>query len=137
MVSRKSSGSIADILSVGFCILAMAIMVMACLNSIELINTKAEIGQVARKYILRMETVGYLTPEDCGELQRELAELGVGSIDLQGTTMQQVSYGNGITLDISGIIYGQETKTENGLLETVFLRKAYPFREVRASTAKN
>lgn len=136
-MNKKSSGSILDVLSVGICILAISIMMMAYLNSIELVNSKAEISQLARKYILNMETVGYLTPEKCQDLKQDLVQLGVGKVDLSGTTLQEVSYGNAIVLSIQGVIYGQEMQNKKGLLGMVFLKKEYPFQELRMSTAKH
>lgn len=136
-MNKKSEGSVLDVLSAGICILAISIMMMAYLNSMELVNSKAEISQLARKYILSMETVGYLTPEKKQDLEQDLTRLGIGKINLSGTTLQEVSYGNAIILSISGVIYGQEIQTKKGLLGTMFLKKEYPFQELRMSTAKH
>lgn len=136
MIEEKSSGSIVDVMSAGICILAMSILMMSYLNSMELMNTKAEICQLARRYILRMETVGYLTASEKDSLQQELQILGVQNIDFTGTTMLEVPYGSGITLCIQGTLHGQETVTGEGLFGTVFQRREYDFRELRQSTAK-
>ena len=83
-------------------------------------SPKTEISQLARKYILRMETVGYLTTEDNTSLCQELSAAGVTEINLSGTTQSEVSYGVPITLQISGKLKGE-----------------YLFEEKRTSTAKN
>lgn len=110
----------ADLLSAGLCILAMTVVMLSYMDNVSLLHQKAEVGQVARKYILRMETVGYLTPSDRTALQQELTSLGVTEIDLEGTTLHEMSYGSPITLEIGGKLKGE-----------------YAFEEKRVSTAKN
>lgn len=137
ILKRKRRGSVIDVLSVGICILAMSIIMMAYLNSLYLVNTKAEVSQTARKYILRMETVGCLTAGDRSQLLRELSEIGVKDVDLTGTTVTAVDYGSPIVLSIKGNMQGKEMSADKGLFATVFLDKLFSFQEVRASTAKN
>lgn len=110
----------ADLLSAGLCILGMTVVMLSYMDNVSLIHQKTEVGQVARKYILRMETVGYLTASDETALQQELTSLGVTEIDLEGTTLHEMSYGSPITLEISGKLKGE-----------------YAFEEKRVSTAKN
>lgn len=110
----------ADLLSAGLCILGMTVVMLSYMENVSLIHQKTEVGQVARKYILRMETVGYLTASDETALQQELTSLGVTEIDLDGTTLHEMSYGSPITLEISGKLKGE-----------------YAFEEKRVSTAKN
>lgn len=110
----------ADLLSAGLCILGMTVVMLSYMDNVSLIHQKTEVSQVARKYILRMETVGYLTASDETALQQELTSLGVTEIDLEGTTLHEMSYGSPITLEISGKLKGE-----------------YAFEEKRVSTAKN
>lgn len=118
--SNWQEGNIGDLLSVGLCILAMISVTMAFMECAGLVNKKTAISQTAREYILRMETVGYLTTAEEGELVRELMSYGVSEIDLTGTTREQVGYGSEIVLQISGKI-----------------GKDYLVEEKRVSTAKN
>ncbi len=104
----------------GICILAMTVVMLSYMESVELIHQKTEIGQLARKYILRMETVGYLTSADRTALCQELNGMGVTEINLEGTTLHEVNYGTQIILQINGKLEGK-----------------YVFEEKRASTAKN
>jgi len=134
---RKESGSIMDLLSVGIFILAMSVIMMAYLNNLHLMQQKAEISQLARKYILRMETTGYLTGSDRTGLLQELHGLGATQVDFSGSTLNEVGYGNAVILSIQGNISGKETITQQGLLKVVFGDAAYPFTELRMSTAKN
>lgn len=118
MKCRK--GSIGDLMTSGLCLLAMTVVMLTYLNSAVLIRQKTEISQIARKYILRMETVGMLTEEDRIALCRELEEAGATGIRLDGTTLWQVNYGEPIILEIGGR-----------------LNNKYEFTEKRVSTAKH
>ncbi len=113
-------GSIGDLLSVGLCILAMIAVMTSFMDCMALIGRKTAAGQIARNYILRMETVGYLTQADEERLREELTRNGITDIELTGTTKEQTVYGTQITLRIRGKIGG-----------------SYDFEELRESTAKN
>lgn len=130
-------GSVMNVLAVCICVLTMTIVMLAFIGSIGLMNSKASISQIARKYILKMETVGYLTGNDCVELSAELTKLGAVDLDFTGTTMNQVEYGSPILLVIRGKISGQSVSADGGLLQTVFGNGFYEFEERRMSTAKN
>lgn len=134
---RCHRGTVADVIAVAICVLAMTVLMMSYLGSMQLLDTKARISQAARKYILRMETVGYLTQNDLLQLSGELTQLGATELDFTGSTMSQVDYGSPILLVIRGKIAGQSIVTEGGLLHTVFGTAEYEFEEKRMSTAKN
>ncbi len=104
----------------GICILAMTVVMLSYMKNVSLLQQKTEVGQLARKYILRMETVGYLQPDDKNALWQELDTMGVTEINLEGTTMHVAAYGSPITLCICGKLEGN-----------------YAFEEKRVSTAKN
>lgn len=116
----KEKGSIGDMVSTGICILAMTTLMFSYMGNISLIMQKMEISQIARKYILRMETVGMLTDEDRAELCVELAAAGVTELRLDGTTFAQAGYGEPIVLQLQGS-----------------LKEDYDFTERRVSTAKH
>jgi len=115
----RQEGSIGDLLSVGLCILAMVAVMTAFMDCVSLVNKKTMVGQTARNYVLRMETVGYLTAEDELALRNALAEQGIEDVSLEGTTREEVDYGAEITLRISGKIGG------------------HAFEEKKVSTAKH
>lgn len=117
---KQEKGSIGDVLSAGICMLAMTALMLSYMDNVWLIHRKTEVSQIARQYILRMETVGYLTEEDRIRLSRELDGAGVTQFELSGTTMSPVTYGDIITLEIRGRLEGE-----------------YDFEEKRISTAKN
>lgn len=116
---RKEAGSVGDLISAALCMLAMTILLNHYLECVRLIQQKMEISQVARKYILQMETVGSLPEEARQRLCDELEEIGVEHLQLVGTTTGQVSYGEEIVLQIQGE-----------------LADGYVFTERKVSTAK-
>lgn len=117
--ANGQKGSIGDLLSVGLCILAMVAITHAFMGCVALVNKKTAVSQTARNYILRMETVGYLTAADEERLRRDLEVAGITDLALEGTTREPSSYGTEITLRIAGRIGGQA------------------FEEKRVSTAKH
>ena len=119
MISGQE-GSIGDLLSVGICILAMVTVMSYFLDCVRLVNEKTEVGQMARTYVLRMETVGYLTDEDEALLRKELETRNIQDICLDGTTKRPVGYGAEIRLKITGKVDGK-----------------YEVEETRVSTAKH
>ncbi len=116
---KKEAGSIGEFMAAGISLLALTAILAAYLNSVQIINEKSEIDQIARKYILRMETVGTLTGADQILLVRELEEAGASEISLEGTTFERAGYGEAIVLEIRGKLRGR-----------------YEFQEKRVSTAK-
>ena len=108
-----------NIMITGICMLAMAFLMMKFLDEMKLIQQKAEVSQLARRYILCMETTGGLLEEDREALERELSGLNVTEIDLSGTTFGPSGYGAKIILQIKGKLGG-----------------IYEFKEKKVSTAK-
>lgn len=104
----------------GIFVLCMVVVMLSFLDNMKLIQQKAEVDQLARRYILRMETVGGLLTEDREQLVAELNALGVSAVDLSGTTMEEAEYGSTIELRISGLLGGR-----------------YEIEETRVSTAKH
>lgn len=120
MRMSRRQGNVGNLMITGICILAMVTVMLAYVNNVSLLQQKDAVGQLARKYILRMEVIGYLTAEDGALLTEELEELGVEEIDYDTTTRTPVTYGETIVLEIRGKLEGK-----------------YDFTEKRISTAKN
>lgn len=99
--------------------LSMAVLMMTFLDEMQLLQQKSEVRQLARHFLLRMETTGGLLEEDRQELERELAGLGVTEVDLSGTSLGLSGYGAKIVLRIQGKLGGTNA-----------------FEERRVSTAK-
>ena len=83
-------------------LVVVLIMIVATMGYMENYDIRDNIDVVAREYILRMETQGYLTPEAKQQLIDALMEVGVTDISLEGTTEAEVEYGEQILLCISG-----------------------------------
>lgn len=116
---KREPGSVGDFMAACICMLMMSALLFSYMDSIRLIDRKTEINQIARKYILKMETVGMLTDPDKSALLEELAAAGASEVRLDGTTVHRVGYGSAIVLHISGK-----------------LGETYEFDEERVSTAK-
>lgn len=125
-----------DLVTIGITVLAMSIVVMVYLECSGLMMKKLEVSQVSRKYILKMETEGYLSGENKNNLLQELRAMGVLEPDLTGTTLQPVAYGDTILLKIKGKIVTRTIKEEE-LWNGGFGSSQISVEEVRMSTAKN
>lgn len=66
------------------------------------VQTQNRIERTYRKYLLKMETEGYLTSAESGALIAELTALGVKNIDLSGSSLSPVGYGQEVVLHIVG-----------------------------------
>ena len=77
------------------------------------INRSNDIQQVARTYLLQMETDGYLTEEIKGLLLNDLAALDMVNIDLTGTSFTDVGYGNQVRLVIRGKVNLKDIKFQS------------------------
>ena len=82
---KKEAGNVGEILTMGLCILALTAVMISYMENVQLIAKKAEVGQLARCYLLKMETVGYLAAQT--QLTAELEKLGITGIDYEGSTL--------------------------------------------------
>ena len=136
-MARKREGSALDFLSVCICILAMYIVVTAYFYCSDLLLRKGQVSQVARCYILKMETVGCLTEGDKNRMLAELQSIGLQGIDLTGSTMNPVEYGDSVILHIRGKIQGKMWGENHDLFQSIFTVREVPVEEMRMSTAKH
>lgn len=117
---KKENGTVADLMAAGLCMLAMMVVVFSYMGNMRMIDQREQVSQIARKYILRMETLGVLSDADRTALTAELELVGVTDLRLDGTTLVPVMYGEPVAL----IIYGK-------------LGGGYEFEEKKVSTAKH
>ena len=68
----------------------------------EMIRDREKINQIARAYLLEMETLGYLPNDEKLQLQNSLEECGLMDISFAGTTLSAAEYGDMIRLVVSG-----------------------------------
>ena len=90
---KKEKGTVADLMAAGLCMLAMTVVILSYMGNVGLIRQKEQVSQIARKYILIMETQGALTDSDRTALVMELELVGVTDLQLDGTTVAPVGYG--------------------------------------------
>ncbi len=133
----KQEGSVLDFLSVCICILAMSIVVTAYFHCSDLLLRKGQVSQVARCYILKMETLGCLTENDKNQMLAELQSIGLQGIDLTGSTINPVEYGDSVILHIRGKIQGRIWGENHDLFRSIFTAREVPVEEMRMSTAKH
>lgn len=133
----KQEGSVLDFLSVCICILAMSIVLTVYLSCADLLSRKGQISQVARCYMLKMETVGCLTDGDRNAMLAELRTIGLQGIDLAGSTAAPVEYGDTITLQIRGILRSRMWGEDHDMFQTIFTVREIPVEEICMSTAKH
>lgn len=133
----KQEGSVLDFLSVCICILAMSIVLMAYLSCTDLLSRKGQISQVARCYMLKMETVGCLTEGDRSAMLAELQTIGLQGIDLAGSTVAPVEYGDTIILQIRGKLQSRLWREDHDMFRSVFTVQEIPVEEICMSTAKH
>lgn len=119
-IGRKEDGNIGDFLGAMLILLAMTVVMLSYMDVVGLVQDKMEINQLARRYILEMETVGCLDGAQEASLRENLERLGVTEVDLEGTTLMPAEYSEPIAIEIRGKIKG-----------------VYEFQEKRVSTSKN
>jgi hypothetical protein len=118
-------------------LLAISIMMMAFMGSMALLEKKTQISQVTRKVMLEMETTGYLSGAEKTIFMGDLAALGLTQIDLGGSTVSEVGYGNPITLSVKGMVLGRDLHLDGGVLGALWEEQEYVLQEKLVSTAKN
>ena len=124
-----------------FLVLIITVVVVSMLavqfvGYIKVMDIKDEISLTMRKYIIRMETTGYLADDDKKSMLEELNEIGVTGVDFSGTTMHEVEYGNIIDLHITGKL---KVKTYNFLavFKGEWKNEVINIDEISSSTSQN
>lgn len=136
MKLKKKKGSVARFGIPLFSVVMVGLLSVMFANWSNNLNKKSQIDTIARAYLLRMEAEGYLNNADEGELNRELQALGVSSINLVGTTRNEVRYGEKITLSISGVIDLPDYNITN-LFKIEKTANLVNFKVTKSSTAKH
>lgn len=130
LLTRKKRGN-GDLICSLFVLLAMTVVVLFFIGSIGHVVIRTQIDQVARKYILRMETAGCLTSSDKTALLADLKNIPAvkqlgDSVDIEivSPTVDKIDkpqgYGNEVTLTIKcpamvmAYIPAHDTTVDNG-----------------------
>lgn len=102
MLKKKDKGMLEHFLPALVVIVLMSVLWVASMVQASNLDRSAQLQQVARKYMLRMETDGYLTEANKSQLLTELRALDMSEINLNGTSFSDVGYGNEVYLVIQG-----------------------------------
>lgn len=135
-MEEKKCGSIFNILPVFLGIIAITILSLMYLHFVRDMDKREQAEQIARQYMLEMESTGYMTEEAQEGLISRLHDIGINNINLSGTTMEDAGYGNEITLVINA--KAPVTKFEiSEFLQPVISDGETDYHFVIKSTAKN
>lgn len=111
------------------------VLILMNTSSTKTMLTKQKVDIIARQYILKMETDGYLMQNEEDNLIKELNKIGLENISLDGTTKNNVGYGKEINLNISGYLKTEELKVYNLTLDKK--EKFIPIHVEEVSTSKS
>lgn len=117
-------------------IVALAVMLVFFTGWMANLSARDHVYQLSRRYILQMETEGFLNSTLESSLRADLADAGMSNISLSGTTTSEVEYGNVIFLRITGDLDINSYST-TGFLRLVRNDATIPLNIELASTAKN
>lgn len=89
------------------CVVVVCVFTLLFISWIASIEHRQNLNQICRKYILQMESTGYLTAEQQANLITELKNAGMVTVDTHwnepnGTTGKQVNYGEEVNLKVTG-----------------------------------
>ena len=104
MFKRKDKGILDQFLPAIVVIVLLAVLWTGSMISAANIDRSSDIQQVARAYLLKMEVDGCLTSANRALLIAELEALDMEQIDLTGTNLTDVGYGNQVRLVIRGVV---------------------------------
>ena len=102
----------------------------------EVLRIREQMNQIARAYLLEMESVGYLENANIAALRNELEQEGLKDIDFSGTTITPAGYGDNIQLVIEGNL-NVDLKVAVPLLYEASKGWAIPIQIRLLSTAKH
>lgn len=134
---KKDQGNMMSIFPAIFTIIAVAIMLVFYVGWMANVTKKDEVRQIGREYILAMETEGRLTSTMETSLRTELASKGLKNINLSGTTMTDVGYGNEIFLCVRGDLEVDRYTTATNSFQLLQNTGTIPISFMLESTAKH
>ena len=131
----KKKKAFSDFIVCIITLLTMLLMLRYALSLYQTMDNGRKKESIAREYILAMESKGYLTAADQALLVEDLKDLGVTNINLQGTTITPVGYGQTVVLSVTGKI--KSDKITGMQSDWSFMREDdYDFKIYYKSTAK-
>lgn len=135
-MTEKKSGSVFNILPLFLGIITITVISLMYIHFVRDMDIREQAGQIARQYMLEMESTGYLTADAQTELIDGLRAIGMNSINLSGTTMEAPGYGNEIALVINARV--PVTRFDvSATLQPVIDKEETDYHFMIRSTAKN
>lgn len=135
---KKREGNVVDILPSMIMVITAVILITLFMDLYQVLSLNEDVKQISRKYMLTMETMGYLDPTNRTSLIQDLSDLQVTDIDLAGSTMTDAGYGNAVYLQISCTLPVEQLNMAGAdMLRYIFEDGAIPISVRRMSTAKN
>lgn len=122
-MKKKSKGVLDDFLPTLIFLALMAILLFLFIGYNKAINQKTTLNNIARKYLLEMETTGYMTTEMQNSLKEELSAAGfagnesgaeISRNNFYGTTFTDVGYGNEMIINIQAYTKNMVIATSSG-----------------------
>lgn len=98
---EKEPGNAIDLMASGFVLLFCILMILFTLSYAEVVELKLEADMIGKNYLYRMEQEGYLSPDGKSEMIAAFQEKEMQVIINLATTIQQVPYGEPVTLDVN------------------------------------
>lgn len=135
MKLKKKKGSIAKFGIPLFTIVAVFSVIVMFVTYLNDIDKRDGVDIIAREYLLRMETEGFLNITDETELYKDLEKRGMENVSLSGTTRAKVGYGNKINLIIKGQVEITNYSVEN-MFKITKVPKLVNIEVSKSSTAK-
>ena len=133
---KRDQGNLMNLFPPLLTIVALAVMLVFFTGWMANLSARDHVYQLSRRYILQMETEGFLSSTLESSLRADLADAGMSNISLSGTTTSEVEYGNVIFLRITGDLDINSYST-TGFLRLVRNDATIPLNIELASTAKN
>lgn len=133
---KKDQGSIGHFLPMVVTAVFFCCLIMVCIFFSEAMLRINQIDLAARRYLLKMETKGYLDEAMERALSEELAALGVGNLDFSGSTRADAGYGREICLILKGEVRLWRVEV-SGFTQFIFSRFTVPLSIRKISVAKH
>lgn len=96
---KKEKGTAADMLAAGLVILIVVFVLLFFMGFSKSIQLRLSYDNIAKKYLYRMESTGYLSAADIAALNSDIKNTG-GRVISNESTFSRVRYGGTVTLDI-------------------------------------
>lgn len=131
LLKKKEKGNMGDILSFGVFLVFYMILMMAVVNFMAVLNFKDSCDQIARRYIVYMETKGTANKNEIMEAYTD-AGYTPTVVSVNNGAANPVPFGNKVSLSIEATA----SSSELGLYKLPGFPETWTYRNVRTSISK-